>query len=205
MRTTGFRTRELYFNGCTSSLVRLRDRRAPRSLRRGRWTPRLEQLRRRRLRLPTDDARRLLPHAAARTGETFALDRVVNDGPWPGSRTHLVDPTNLGTYLFEVRDASGATALLARLRVGVRRVGDDRRAEDRHRTFHESLRFPWPREPVTVVAAEAPAGQQLRAALVDGDRSGVALREPRRRQQHRRARSGRCSRTARRRRRSTCW
>ena len=26
-----------------------------------------------------------------KSGETIALDRVVNDGPWPGSRTQLVD------------------------------------------------------------------------------------------------------------------
>ena len=38
-----------------------------------------------------------------KTGETFALDRVVNDGAWAGSRTQLVDDTNLGKYLFEVR------------------------------------------------------------------------------------------------------
>ena len=44
-----------------------------------------------------------------KSGETFALDRVVNDGRWPGSRTQLVDATGLGPYRFEVRDvASGA-------------------------------------------------------------------------------------------------
>ena len=51
------------------------------------------------------------PYDAAFTGETMrvdylqtggrgieamALDRIVNDGPWPGSRTNLVDETNLG-------------------------------------------------------------------------------------------------------------
>ncbi|MEN3339447.1 MAG: hypothetical protein V7647_3123, partial [Acidobacteriota bacterium] len=41
--------------------------------------------------------------------ETIALDRVVNDGPWPGSRTQLVDTTNHGQYLFDERDkATGA-------------------------------------------------------------------------------------------------
>ena len=32
-----------------------------------------------------------------------ALDRVVNDGAWPGSRTQLIDATNLGNDLVEVR------------------------------------------------------------------------------------------------------
>jgi hypothetical protein len=37
------------------------------------------------------------------SGETLALDRVVNDGRWAGSRTQLLDSTNLGKYLVEVR------------------------------------------------------------------------------------------------------
>ena len=31
-----------------------------------------------------------------KAGEIVSLDRVVNDGPWPGSRTQLTDTTNLG-------------------------------------------------------------------------------------------------------------
>ena len=67
-----------------------------------------------------------------KSGETISLDRVVNDGDWPGSRTQLLDPTNLGKYRFEVRDKRGGNApVLARLRLDLRRVGNDRRAEDR--------------------------------------------------------------------------
>src|ERR1044072_424395 len=36
--------------------------------------------------------------------EILALDRVVSDGPWPGSRSYLVDTSNLGNYVFEVID-----------------------------------------------------------------------------------------------------
>ena len=43
-------------------------------------------------------------HTGSGGRETVALDRVVSDGPWPGSRTRLVDDTNLGKYLFEVID-----------------------------------------------------------------------------------------------------
>src|SRR5687767_12482530 len=49
-----------------------------------------------------------------RAGETFALDRVVNDGPWPGSRTQLVDATNLGPYRAEVRDVTSGQLLYSR-------------------------------------------------------------------------------------------
>ena len=37
------------------------------------------------------------------SGETFALDQVVNDGAWAGSRTQLTDGSNLGQYQFDVR------------------------------------------------------------------------------------------------------
>ena len=36
--------------------------------------------------------------------ELFALDQVVSDGDWAGSRTQLIDTTNLGPYFFEVID-----------------------------------------------------------------------------------------------------
>src|SRR5215218_2422587 len=84
-----------------------------------------------------------------RAGETFALDRVVNDGSWPGSRTQLVDSTNLGKYLVEVSDAAGAQLLYSRGYASVygewESTGEARQA---HRTFHESVRFPWPASPV---------------------------------------------------------
>src|SRR4026209_493778 len=49
-----------------------------------------------------------------RTGETFALDRVVNDGRWPGSRTQLIDATNLGPYRVEVRDLASSRVIYSR-------------------------------------------------------------------------------------------
>ena len=53
--------------------------------------------------------------------EIVALDRVVSDGPWAGSRTRLVDDLNLGKYLFEVIDRDTNRAdLLARLRLHLR-------------------------------------------------------------------------------------
>src|SRR5262249_46811340 len=43
-------------------------------------------------------------HTGGPSGEIVALDRVVNDGPWPGSRTRLVDDLNLGAFLYTVVD-----------------------------------------------------------------------------------------------------
>jgi hypothetical protein len=85
------------------------------------------------------------------SGETLALDRVVNDGPWPGSRTQLIDPTNLGKYVFDVRDTSSGRVLYSRGFASI--YGEwETTAEVKttHRSFHESLRFPWPRQAVRV-------------------------------------------------------
>ena len=84
-----------------------------------------------------------------KSGETLALDRVVNDGPWAGSRTQLVDGLNLGQYFFEVRD--GDRVIYSRGYGSIygewETTGE---AKQVHRTFHESLRFPWPKRTVSV-------------------------------------------------------
>ena len=90
-----------------------------------------------------------------RSGETYALDRVVNDGAWPGSRTQLVDSTNLGKYLFEVRDAASNSVLYSRGFASVYGEWETTpEVRTTHRTFHESLRFPWPAAPVRVAVLE---------------------------------------------------
>src|SRR5215203_5258191 len=86
-----------------------------------------------------------------RSGETFSVDRVVNDGAWPGSRTQLIDGTNLGPYQVEVRDAAGGALLYSRGFASI--FGEwetTAEAKKAHRTFHESVRFPWPAAPVRV-------------------------------------------------------
>ena len=90
-------------------------------------------------------------HTGGPAGEIVALDRVVSDGPWAGSRTRLVDATDLGTYRFLVRDAASDRVIFSR---GFSSIYAEwvTTAESRAtaRTFHESLRFPWPRRPVRV-------------------------------------------------------
>lgn len=86
-----------------------------------------------------------------KSGETLSLDRVVNDGAWSGSRTHLVDPTNLGKYLFEVRDKASGTPIYSRGFASVYGEWETTaEAKTAHRTFHESLRLPWPKQTVEI-------------------------------------------------------
>jgi len=80
-----------------------------------------------------------------KTGEAVALDRIVNDGAWPGSRTQLVDTTNLGKYLVEVRDAKTRELLYSRGFASIFGEWETTpEVKTVHRTFHESVRFPWP-------------------------------------------------------------
>src|SRR5262245_26212412 len=84
-----------------------------------------------------------------KSGETLALDRVVNDGPWPGSRTELVDATNLGAYLVEVADKASGTVVYSRGFASIYGEWETTpEVKTVNRTFHESVRFPWPKQPV---------------------------------------------------------
>lgn len=84
--------------------------------------------------------------------EIISLDRVISDGGWAGSLSRLIDDTNLGKYLFEVFDAATGEMLYSRGFASI--YGEwETTAEARttYRTFHESLRFPWPHAPVRIV------------------------------------------------------
>jgi hypothetical protein len=95
-------------------------------------------------------------------GEIVALDRVVNDGTWPGSRQQLVDRTNLGKYLFEVRAKSGGPVLFSRGFASIYGEWETTpEAKKVSRTFHESLRFPWPSGAVRVSLSKRQADNQF--------------------------------------------
>ncbi|HEX8151084.1 MAG TPA: M64 family metallopeptidase, partial [Pyrinomonadaceae bacterium] len=92
-------------------------------------------------------------HTGTASEEVFSLDRaVVEPLAWPGNPRRAVDDSNLGKYLFEVRDAKTARVLYSRgfaSIYGEWETTDEARAV--RRTFQESLRFPAPEAPVQVV------------------------------------------------------
>ena len=95
-------------------------------------------------------------HTGTATEEVFSLDRlVVEPLPWPGNPDRPIDDTNLGKYLFEVRDGESGELRYSRGFASIygewETTGE---AKQRHRTFHESLRFPLPEEPVAVVLSK---------------------------------------------------
>ena len=103
--------------------------------------------------------------------EIVALDRIVDDGKWAGSLTRLIDDLNLGKYYFEVIDRETNRVIYSRGFASIygewETTGEARRM---HRTFHESLRFPWPKAPVQVVLKkrdEQNAFHQIWSTLID--------------------------------------
>ena len=91
-------------------------------------------------------------HSGGLGTETLALDQIVSDGPWSGSRTRLIDDLNLGKYLFEVVDRRTNQVIYSRGFASIYGEWETTpAAREVYGTFHESLRFPWPRQPVQVV------------------------------------------------------
>ncbi|MFL5264685.1 MAG: IgA Peptidase M64 [Anaeromyxobacteraceae bacterium] len=105
-------------------------------------------------------------HTGSASEERFALDRlVVEPLPWPGNPDRPVDETNLGKYLFEVRDRDTNRLLYSRGFASIYGEWETTaEAKERHRTFHESLRFPRPPRPVQVVVKKRDAGNLFREA-----------------------------------------
>jgi len=94
-------------------------------------------------------------HAGDHDEEHVALDRLRLEGPWAGSRTRLVDDTDLGKYLFRVVDRATNRVLWSRGFSSIygewETTGEARRA---WRVLHESQRFPEPRREVQLVLAK---------------------------------------------------
>jgi hypothetical protein len=110
-------------------------------------------------------------HSGTATEEAFALERVVLEGPWPGPPDRTVDESNLGRYLFEVRDLATNRLLYSRGYAsifGEWETTDE--AKSLRRAFIESVRFPEPSGPVQIVVKKRDRRQAFRevfAAIVD--------------------------------------
>src|SRR5690349_18217768 len=92
-------------------------------------------------------------HTGDASQEVFSLDRVVIEPlPWPGDLKQAIDTSNLGKYLFEVRDAKTKELLYSRGFASIYGEWEETdEAKTVKRTFQESLRFPAPSAPVSVV------------------------------------------------------
>ncbi len=92
-------------------------------------------------------------HTGDASSEVFSVDRIVVEPlPWPGDLKQAIDSSNLGKYLFEVRDVKTKELLYSR---GFASIYGEWETTDEaksiKRTFQESLRFPAPAAPVSIV------------------------------------------------------
>jgi len=103
-------------------------------------------------------------HTGNASQEIFSLDRVVIEPlPWPGNPNKNIDETNLGKYLFEVRDRTTNRLLFSR---GFASIYGEWETTDEakaiNRTFQESLRFPAPPSPVQIVLKKRDSNNAFR-------------------------------------------
>jgi hypothetical protein len=119
-------------------------------------------------------------HAGSAKEESFAFDGLVLEGPWPGPPDRLLDDTNLGKYLYEVRDLKTNRVLYSRGFASVYGEWETtEEAKERRRGFSESVRFPEPAGPVQVVIRKrGPRNAFEEAWSVVLDPSDPAVRKP---------------------------
>ena len=91
-------------------------------------------------------------HTGDAKQEIFSFDEaVIEPAVWSGRAGSEVDQLDYGAYGFDVRDAASKTLLYSR---GFGSIFDEWSTTDEAtkitRTFHESVRFPAPRAPVTM-------------------------------------------------------
>ncbi|MEZ5331590.1 MAG: M64 family metallopeptidase [Thermoanaerobaculia bacterium] len=130
-----------------------------------------------------------LYHSGHAELELVSLAAVRVEGPWPGRRHQLLDPTDLGKYRFEVRDAETARVLFSQGYASIYGEWETTgpAADGIVGTWPECLRFPEPRRPVEVVLSKRGADQafhEIWRTTVDPasrfvDRSSVAPHEVR--------------------------
>src|SRR5215470_3741511 len=92
-------------------------------------------------------------HSGNVTQELFSLDRVVIEPlAWAGNLRKTIDDTNLGKYLFEVRDSKTNQILYSRGFASIYGEWESTsEAKSLNRTFSESIRFPAPQTNVQVI------------------------------------------------------
>ncbi|BDG09958.1 IgA Peptidase M64 [Anaeromyxobacter paludicola] len=103
-------------------------------------------------------------HGGDAATEMFSLDRLVLEPlPFPGNPARPIDETNLGRYLFEVRDRATNRLLYSR---GFATIFGEwettPEAKRVRRSFSESLRFPRPAGPVQVSVKKRDAENAFR-------------------------------------------
>lgn len=102
-------------------------------------------------------------HTGNSQTEYFAVDKILSDGPWSGSFNILIDELELGPYFFQVVDKESDKLLFSR---GFANIFGEWQttpeAAEVWGTFHESLRFPWPKNSVTLIIQKRDSNNEFK-------------------------------------------
>ncbi len=117
-------------------------------------------------------------HIGTKGQEQITLDKVYEESAWPGSKMNLLDTLDLGSYFVKVSDLQTKVLLYSR---GYSTVfGEWQTTEEAingtWRTFHETVRFPFPKQKVIVsfysrdtfvAAGEKMAFREIFSTIID--------------------------------------
>ncbi len=89
-------------------------------------------------------------HTGKKGTEIFALDKIYEEGIWPGSKTRLLDDLNYGEYMVRVYDVTSGMQIYSR---GFSSMFNEWHSTDESlagtmKTFHESVRLPFPKNKI---------------------------------------------------------
>jgi len=89
-------------------------------------------------------------HTGTKGEERFSLDVAVMEGPWPGSKTQLVENLNLGEFMVRAYDLASNELIFSRGYSSVFNEWQttDEAAKGIYRTFSETVRMPYPKNAV---------------------------------------------------------
>ena len=91
-------------------------------------------------------------HAGDNKTDNYFIDEVIAEPYWGGSKVNLIDETNFGKYLVKVLDKASGKLIYSRsysTLFGEWQTVDE--AKSVQKSFSESVVFPYPKNPITVV------------------------------------------------------
>lgn len=94
-------------------------------------------------------------HTGTSKEEYFSLDQVYQEGIWPGSKKILIDSLDLGDYLVKIKDITSNQLVYSHgyCTIFAEWQTTQEALDGVYRTMHETVRFPYPLNPVEVVIA----------------------------------------------------
>jgi hypothetical protein len=117
-------------------------------------------------------------HTGAAGEEILSLDRVYEEGPWSGPRVNLIDNLDLGRYQAKLLDTASGDLIWSRgfdTYFGEWKTTGPA-ANGVRRTYHETVRAPFPRSQVTFVLEHRDSDTSIEIFRVDIDPTNPEIR-----------------------------